>query len=68
MFEVFFQRVLDNVGIEGNVKLCIFFCTAVCSSCLKKHTKKLEENQGWIELENQEKDKMAAACLNDQSQ
>ena len=30
--------------------------------------KKFEENQGWIELEDLEKDKMTAACLNDQSQ
>ncbi|CAB4003483.1 Hypothetical predicted protein [Paramuricea clavata] len=31
------------------------------------HSQKFEENQGWIELEDQEKDKMTAACLNDQS-
>ncbi|CAB4040365.1 Hypothetical predicted protein, partial [Paramuricea clavata] len=55
------------VGKIEEYELILMFRVAVCCSCLKKHAKKFEENQGWIELENQEKDKMTAACLNDQS-
>ena len=69
-------KALERIGAEIFLKRCngrkcvimyFFFCTAVCSSCLKKHTKKYEENQGWIELEDEEKDKTTAACFNDQS-